>query len=224
VKRTKARGFTLVELLIVISIISMLVGVLLPALLHAKEMGRRSVCTANLRQIGLAWAMYMEDSDGERPRYLPDMVVSGHLRDPRILMCPSDTAGGLWTIEEGMSGRLDYPCPVSYLYPGEFADQLWRALMRVGPGVGIAACVAHGEKIGDPFAEGAQAYEGLVLRLQADCAVVKRRVMFMRNPDPRSPCRMERSAWSLFTDLPLSQAPWPWKMPMWESPDVGICN
>jgi prepilin-type N-terminal cleavage/methylation domain-containing protein/prepilin-type processing-associated H-X9-DG protein len=63
---TPPAGFTLVESLVVMTIIGMLVALLLPAVQNAREAGRRTVCTNNLNQLALA-AIRDEDSDGFIP-------------------------------------------------------------------------------------------------------------------------------------------------------------
>ncbi|MHC4728901.1 MAG: type II secretion system protein [Planctomycetota bacterium] len=119
----KKRGFTLVELLVVISIIALLMAVLMPALASVKRQARAAACLSNLRQWGVVFTLYLGDNNGyfnkgdvstggtgEDPTegevaygywlgaYLP------YYKDPVLLCCPSavrrDRGGvnGTWKI------------------------------------------------------------------------------------------------------------------------------
>ncbi len=60
----KRRGFTLVELLVVIGIIATLIALLMPALTRARQAARRTVCLSNLRQLTEGWIMYADEHKG----------------------------------------------------------------------------------------------------------------------------------------------------------------
>src|SRR5438132_10494453 len=65
------RGFTLIELLVVIAIIAILAAILFPVFAQAREKARQTSCTSNLKQIGLAFKMYIQDYDERWPKCDP---------------------------------------------------------------------------------------------------------------------------------------------------------
>ena len=97
VKHGRQRGFTLIELLVIVAIIAILAGMLLPALSRAKLSATRIVCVDNLKQLGLATAMYVHDFDGYYPSSnasykWPEALRPGY-QNFKILLCPDHGSG-----------------------------------------------------------------------------------------------------------------------------------
>ena len=62
--RPEAPGYTLIEVLVVIAVVSLLMAVLLPVLGKARELTKRTVCRSNLRQVAVGYLTYLESNDG----------------------------------------------------------------------------------------------------------------------------------------------------------------
>ena len=67
---SRSRGFTLVELLVVVGIIGLLVSILLPALNNAREQARRTQCAAGLHNIGAAMNIYANENKRKLPKHV----------------------------------------------------------------------------------------------------------------------------------------------------------
>jgi len=92
-----SRGFTLIEMLVVIAVIGVLAAMLMPSLVKAREAGRRATCLSNARQLAFAILMYAEDNDGGYvPAQSPDNLMRWHGRRLSLDAAFDPKLGPLW--------------------------------------------------------------------------------------------------------------------------------
>lgn len=130
-KKTRASGFTLVELLVVIAIIGILVSLLLPAVQAAREAARRSSCSNNLKQIGLALHNYHDSLRGFPPSAVfPNPLPAGGFNSwsPQARLLPYMEQANLQNLIDWNSDYKSQPIVTrtrieNYICPSEVNDR-----------------------------------------------------------------------------------------------------
>ena len=147
-RRPPKPAFTLIELLVVVSIIALLVAILLPALARAREVAKRTLCTSQARQLGLAVMYYTHDyddtymfySDGvvdqsraNRPDYLwyQKLTVKDYLDTEEIFTCPSHRLDQDLLLRQRISYGMSIAFAFAYHEPvngvGHYNPRAWKA-------------------------------------------------------------------------------------------------
>jgi prepilin-type processing-associated H-X9-DG protein/prepilin-type N-terminal cleavage/methylation domain-containing protein len=93
------RGFTLIEILVVLGVLLLLAALLFPAFGRVREDGKRKVCLSNMRQIGLTLTQYAQDNDRRYPPAPPSdddgslgwaLTIANRVKNDAIFQCPSE--------------------------------------------------------------------------------------------------------------------------------------
>jgi prepilin-type N-terminal cleavage/methylation domain-containing protein/prepilin-type processing-associated H-X9-DG protein len=157
------RAFTLIELLVVIAIIAILAAILFPVFQRAREAARATSCRSNLKQLGIALAMYREDYDGVncRFRFCPDRPgdpLCWGLVDPAVYTGPNE----VWWAPVDTQGKaagekIDWEQPAVRVDRPGLLDPYVRneAIFRCPDyraQVGYAMTFIHGSPMGQPDA------------------------------------------------------------------------
>jgi general secretion pathway protein G len=156
----RRKGFTLVELLVVVAIIVILAGILYPVFAAARRAAYNATCLSNLKQIGLAVQMYAQDYDEAFPTaccqadrvvgkaqtnypvptpYLWE-VVNPYVKNPSVWRCPGDTGFTVGNVidftpstYEKTGSSFTYNTDLVWLHTGDKVQDPWERVGQWAP-------------------------------------------------------------------------------------------
>lgn len=166
----RRRGFTLIELLVVIAIIAILAAILFPVFARAREKARQSSCASNLKQLGLATVMYVQDYDECFPGHSSDpsfgtndwpSMLMPYCKNAQLILCPSASPGSVTHYYiQGVALAYGYNC--------YYLQYRSHATVQDSPGTIMIADSNGDNRVGPDYATGnaraAGCYHQLVAR------------------------------------------------------------
>ena len=152
---TKKQGFTLIEMLIVITILSTLAAIIFPVFESVRRNARQAVSISNLKQCGMALLMYCDDYNG--PEDIPDGDVAANLVLKKMPTCdPNDNWRSNCTVDYGE------PLIGSYAYVNNFcldnntlcessSHEKWAALLPYSNNPALLSSIFYADPVPTPF-------------------------------------------------------------------------
>ena len=131
-KKERSKGFTLVELLVVISIIALLLSILMPSLQKAREQAKRIVCMGNIKQLAIGIVLYAEDNNGKTIGGKIGSTEMNYADESLVWQSPPDRIlNHGWLCEYGYIPKSSvYYCPsmrhILHKENGEYGWQNWK--------------------------------------------------------------------------------------------------
>ncbi|HEX8464612.1 MAG TPA: DUF1559 domain-containing protein [Abditibacterium sp.] len=158
-KSLKHSAFTLIELLVVIAIVAILASILFPVFGRARENARRASCQSNLKQIGLALQMYVQDFDGRVPICVDNstptptddsgywwVTLFKYTKNDQVFQCPS------WQTTTLPTGLFPYETPPNPAKPfthfGISGTYVWNETMDGSPEMRLTGTSSDGTSYG----------------------------------------------------------------------------
>jgi prepilin-type N-terminal cleavage/methylation domain-containing protein len=198
----RPRAFTLIEVLVVITILAVLAAVILSATSQSRRSGDTAVCTSNLRQAAQALEIYLQDGDGTLPftLYHDFAPILPYLGDGAVLRCPLDPyqQGANWQASRSAGKQISFFAPLTV------SQRFMKHLPVLDPNHGVFVCLVHGQRRRfDPTPEPVNTYHGMVLRARKDTSVTRVQVPYRCFVGDDGSVSGGRMYWELFTDAPI---------------------
>ena len=131
----KAKGFTLIELMIVVAIIGILAAIAIPNMIYARRKAILSSCSGNLRNIGIIVTNYSTDHKGHYPQAMDQLTSLGYIES--LPACPNSDVAYVLTISGWDDTGFTVDCPNPTNHVGAAGPRSVTASLYYTAGAGV---------------------------------------------------------------------------------------